>query len=83
MKVKNVHHIGIAVRSLKDALATFSELFGLKADEILELKQFDVKAAFIPVGDVSLELIEPASPNSDVERFLKEREREEGLPHLL
>jgi len=47
--VKNVNHVGIAVRSLKDALATFSELFGLKADEILELKQFDVKAAFIPV----------------------------------
>jgi methylmalonyl-CoA epimerase len=78
--VKNVNHIGIAVRSLKDTLTTFSELFGLKADKVMELEQFDVKAAFIPLGETSLELIQPASPNSDAERFLKERG--EGLHHI-
>lgn len=80
MRVKNVNHIGIAVRSLKDTLTTFSELFGLKADKVMELEQFDVKAAFIPLGETSLELIQPASPNSDAERFLKERG--EGLHHI-
>ena len=78
--MKKVNHIGIVVRSLKDTLVTFSELFGLKADKILELEQFGVKAAFIPLGDVSLEVIEPASPNSDAERFLKEKG--EGLHHI-
>lgn len=80
MKVKDVNHIGIAVRNLEDALKTFSELFGLKADKILELEQFKVKAAFIPVNDISLELIQPTSPDSDVERFLKEKG--EGLHHI-
>ena len=78
--MKNVHHIGIVVRSLKDTLITFNELFGLKADKIMELEQFGVKAAFIPLNDISLELIEPASPNSDAERFLKEKG--EGLHHI-
>jgi len=80
LRVKNVNHIGIVVRDLKDALTTFSELFGLKADKILELEQFNVKAAFIPLSETSLELIEPASPNSDAARFLKERG--EGLHHV-
>jgi len=80
LRVKNVNHIGIVVRSLKDTLITFSELFGLKADKIMELEQFDVKAAFIPLNEISLELIQPASPNSDAERFLKERG--EGLHHI-
>jgi methylmalonyl-CoA epimerase len=78
--VKNINHIGIAVRSLKDTLTTFSELFGLKADKVMELEQFDVKAAFIPLSETSLELIQPASPNSDAERFLEERG--EGLHHI-
>jgi len=58
----------------------FGELFGLKADKIMELEQFDVKAAFIPLNEISLELIQPASPNSDSERFLEERG--EGLHHI-
>jgi len=80
LRVKNVNHIGIIVRSLKDTLITFSELFGLKAGKIIDLEQFNVKAAFIPLNEISLELIQPASPNSDAERFIKEKG--EGLHHI-
>ena len=80
LKVKGVNHIGIAVGNLEKALKTLNELFGLKADKILELEQFKVKAAFVPLNDVSLELIEPSSPHSDVARFL--REKGEGLHHI-
>jgi len=46
----------------------------------MELEQFDVKAVFIPLSEISLEVIQPASPNSDAERFLKERG--EGFHHI-
>jgi methylmalonyl-CoA epimerase len=80
LKVKGVNHIGIAVKSLEKALENLNELFGLKADKILELEQFKVKLVFVPLNDVSLELIEPTSPDSDVAHFL--REKGEGLHHI-
>jgi methylmalonyl-CoA epimerase len=80
LKVKGVNHIGIAVKSLEKALKNLNELFGLKADKILELEQFKVKLVFVPLNDVSLELIEPTSPDSDVAHFL--REKGEGLHHI-
>jgi len=47
----------------------------------MELERFDVKATFIPLSEINLEVTQPASPNSDAERFLKER-GEGASPHL-
>ena len=46
----------------------------------MELERFDVKATFIPLSEINLGVMQPASPNSDAERFLKERG--EGRHHI-
>ncbi|MBC7339837.1 MAG: methylmalonyl-CoA epimerase [Firmicutes bacterium] len=74
-----VHHIGIAVRNLEEALATYRAL-GLQAGGQEEVPGQGVRLAFLPAGEARLELLEPLRPDSAVGRFLESRG--EGVHHL-
>jgi methylmalonyl-CoA epimerase len=71
-------HIGIAVRSL-DA-AKIYETLGLTVDHIETVETQKVRTAFLSVGDSSLELLEPTSPDSSVAKFIEKRG--EGIHHI-
>ncbi len=77
--IKGLSHIGIAVRSLDDALALFRAL-GLEASGREEVPGESVRVAFLPVGGTRVELIEPTAPASPVARFIAKRG--EGLHHI-
>lgn len=79
MKVKLLEHIGIAVESLKEAVATY-EALGLKATSEEEVAGEDVRVAMLPLGDTRLELIEPTSETSAIAKFL--RRRGQGIHHI-
>jgi len=72
-------HVGIAVRSLEDALAVYERLMKLEVRRT-EVQSQQVKIALITVGDVYLELLSPTGEESSVAKFL--RERGEGLHHI-
>lgn len=78
--IKKVDHIAIAVTNLKEALATYEKLFGLKPAHIKELPDQGVRAASLPIGEVELELLEPIDPKGGVARFLERKG--EGLHHI-
>jgi methylmalonyl-CoA/ethylmalonyl-CoA epimerase len=71
-------HIGIAVRSL-DA-ARIYEALGLTVEHVETVETQKVKTAFLSVGDSSLELLEPTSPDSSVAKFIEKRG--EGIHHI-
>ena len=75
-----IHHVGIAVANLDDAAARFGILLGLEHGARYELPEFGVKALFLPVGESSLELLEPIGEASTVQKFLEKRG--EGLHHV-
>jgi len=77
--IDHLDHIGIAVRDLAAALRTY-EALGLRAagEEVVEDQQ--VRAAFLPVGDTRLELLESTSPDGPIGRFVERRG--EGIHHL-
>jgi methylmalonyl-CoA epimerase len=75
-----IHHVGIAVANLEDAAARFGVLLGLEQGARYELPEFGVKALFLPVGESSLELLEPIGDASTVQKFLEQRG--EGLHHV-
>ena len=78
--IKRVHHIGIAVNSLKDSAALFEKLLGIKA-HIEDVPSQKVNEAVFKTGDgVEIDLIEPAGPDSAVAKFLAKRG--EGLHHI-
>ncbi len=79
MKVKGLDHIGIAVKSLKEAVAAY-EAMGLQASSEEEVADEEVRVAMLPLGDTRLELIEPTAETSTVAKFL--RNRGQGIHHI-
>ena len=72
MKVWKVDHLGVAVASLDEALGVYRAL-GLSEAHREEVRSQGVRTAFLPVGESSIELLEPSSPESPVGRFLEKR----------
>ena len=73
-------HVGVAVRSLEQALAPYRDGLGLAVQEIEEVATEQVRVAFLPAGDTRIELLEPTSAESAIARFLDRRG--EGIHHL-
>lgn len=79
--IKRVHHIGIAVKDLKESVALFERLLGLKPVSIEDAPCQKVSEAIYEVGDgMEIDLLEPTGPESAVARFLEKRG--EGLHHI-
>jgi methylmalonyl-CoA/ethylmalonyl-CoA epimerase len=75
----NMDHIGIAVKSIDQTLAIYMKMgdFEVKRTQVESQK---VKIALFKVGGIHLELLEPASEDSNMAKFI--RERGEGLHHI-
>src|SRR4030042_190822 len=78
--IKRVHHIGIAVSNLKESVAVFEKMLGVKAHIQTAPDQTVTEASF-KIGDgVEIGLLEPMGPDSAVAKFLEKRG--EGLHHI-
>ena len=75
-----IDHVGIAVKSLSEALRVYSEAMGLRVDRIEDVPEQGTRVAILPIGESRLELLEPAGADSPVARFLTKRG--EGLHHI-
>jgi methylmalonyl-CoA/ethylmalonyl-CoA epimerase len=79
--IKNIDHIGIAVKDLDTALKTYRQMYGLEAAKIEILKDIKVRIAFIPLGEVLIELLEPTEPGAGrIGQFLEEKGK--GIHHI-
>ena len=78
--IQKIHHVGIAVKSLDEALRFYSETLGLTVHKRTTVEQQGVKAVLITVGQSEIELLEPLSPETPVGRFLERRG--EGVHHV-
>lgn len=76
---KNVNHIGIAVKSIEETAKFYSKL-GLEIESIEIVESQKVRVAFIPVGDVRIELLEPTSDQSTINKFIEKKG--EGIHHI-
>ena len=75
-----LHHVGIAVRDLDQAVALYAERFGLVAAPGEPPPGSKLRFAMIRLGDVELELMAPRADDSPISRFLERRG--EGVHHL-
>ena len=78
--IEKIHHIGIAVYSLDEALKFYRDTFGLHVHAQDTVQDQGVKAALLTIGSSEIELLEPLSPESAVGRFLARKG--EGLHHI-
>jgi methylmalonyl-CoA/ethylmalonyl-CoA epimerase len=75
LKAKRIDHLGIVVKDLDTALATYSKNFGFKVNAAKggDNAALGIKNAFVPVGDADLEFIQPMSEEGPVAQFAKDR----------
>ncbi len=78
--LQNIDHIGIAVPDIEKARRFYTETLGLAICGLERLRSQQVAIAFLPIGDVNVELVSPTSQESVVAKFL--RERGPGFHHI-
>ena len=75
-----IEHIGIATRTLDDALAFWRDALGLQVVHTEVVEEQKVRVAMLPVGEPRIELLEPTSEDSPVAKFLEKRGA--GIHHI-
>lgn len=75
-----IDHLGIAVKSLERSLEFYRDILGLKVVGPEEVASEGVRIAFLPMGESTIELLEPLGPDSSLARFLAKRG--EGIHHV-
>lgn len=73
MRVRSVHHLGVAVADLEEAIATYERLFDARLERRDSLEEQGVDAALLLVGESRIELLAPTGEDTPVGRFLAKR----------
>jgi methylmalonyl-CoA/ethylmalonyl-CoA epimerase len=71
--VRGIHHVGVAVTDLDEAIATYETLFGARLEYRQPLVEQGVEAASVLVGESRIELVTPTGDDTPVGRFLARR----------
>jgi len=76
-----VDHVGVAVKSLDEAVGVYRDVLGFRLEGIHVLTERKVRVAFFSTeGETRIELLEPLSNDSPVAKFLESRG--EGVHHI-
>jgi methylmalonyl-CoA epimerase len=71
--VRGIHHLGLAVADLDEALATYGRLFGATLEHRSTVPDQGVHAASLLLGGDRIELVSPTDEDTPVGRFLASR----------
>jgi methylmalonyl-CoA/ethylmalonyl-CoA epimerase len=71
--VQGIHHLGMAVPDLEEAIATYERLFDARLEHREPLREQGVEAASMLVGESRFELVTPTGEDTPVGRFLARR----------
>ena len=75
-----IHHVGIAVESLRTAVPLFERLLGRAPDTEEVVENQKVRIAMFALGESRIELLEATSPDSPIARFISKRGQ--GVHHV-
>jgi methylmalonyl-CoA/ethylmalonyl-CoA epimerase len=75
-----IHHVAVVVRDLDAALAFYRDTLRLELDVVMPIEGDGVKIGFLPVGESSIELVQPTRDDTGVARFLANKG--EGFHHV-
>lgn len=72
-------HIGIAVKSLDEAVPNYEKVFGVKAGELEYVEEQKVNVRKLHLENMDIELLEGTAPDSPITKFIEKRG--EGVHH--
>jgi methylmalonyl-CoA/ethylmalonyl-CoA epimerase len=70
---RGIHHLGVAVENLDEALATYKRLFGAELEHRELVPEQGVEAAAVRVGASRIELLASLGEDTPVGKFLANR----------
>src|SRR5947207_2356969 len=73
MAPRGIHHLGVAVDNLDEALETYERLFGAELEHRATVPDQGVEAASLRVGSGRVELLSALGEDTPVGRFLAKR----------
>ena len=73
MAANGIHHLGLAVEDLDDAISTYGQLFGAELEERATQDDQGVEAASLRIGPGHVELLSALGADTPVGRFLTRR----------
>ncbi len=78
--IKKIEHLGIAVSNLEEAIPIYEQLLQTTCYKTEAVLAEGVNTAFFQVGESKIELLEAASQNSPIAKFLAKKG--EGFHHV-
>ncbi|HVN91533.1 MAG TPA: methylmalonyl-CoA epimerase [Candidatus Binataceae bacterium] len=78
--LKKIHHVGVVVPNLDEAMTLWRDTLGLHLTKSMVVQDQGVKAALLQAGETEIELLEPINPENGVGKFLTKRGG--GLHHV-
>jgi len=73
MKPRGIHHLGVAVEDLDDAVETYERLFGASVEHRETMPEQGVEAASMRIGGGRVELLASLGEETPVGKFLAKR----------
>jgi len=78
--IRKIQHIGVAVRSLREAIPFYRDVLGLEFVGTEEVAEQKIRAAVFRVGESTIEVIESTAPDGPVGKFIEKNG--EGIHRL-
>ena len=73
MRARGIHHLGVAVHDLDEALETYVRLLGAELEHRALVEEQGVEAAAVLVGSGRIELLAPLGEETPIGKFLASR----------
>lgn len=80
MEARGIHHVGVAVADLDEAVRTYERLFGGRLEHRARVEAQGVEAASIRIGESRVELLAALGDDTPVGKFIAKRGP--GMHHL-
>ncbi|NGP75573.1 methylmalonyl-CoA epimerase [Balneolaceae bacterium YR4-1] len=80
MANKHIDHIGIAVKDLEKAIATYEKLLGTECYKQEEVESQKVNTAFFKTGESKIELLGATADDSVIAKYVEKKG--EGMHHV-
>ena len=75
-----ISHLGIATKQIDEALKFWQDALGLENIHTETVEDQKVRVAMLPLGETNIELLEPTSEDSPIQKFLEKRGG--GIHHI-
>jgi methylmalonyl-CoA/ethylmalonyl-CoA epimerase len=80
MNISHVEHIGVAVKSLADAIPFWKEKLGIDLYKTEEVAEQKVRVAFFKIGQTKIELLESTTPDGPIAKYIEKNGQ--GIQHV-